>query len=101
MKSLLVSSLGAVVCTASLAGTLVAHQGSATVLLGDTACTNPAVLEQVDPQLQPLFKSASAQVRGQSYSACWVPTPAGVRLIYADGDQGLVPLGALRRLITV
>ncbi|MEO8855396.1 MAG: hypothetical protein ABI343_00265 [Burkholderiaceae bacterium] len=100
MKELLIA-IATATCTTAMAGDLVAHQGNTTVMLADGACTNPMVLKQLDPQVQPLFKSASADLNGQTYSACWVPTPAGVRLVYADGDQGLVPLRALRRLITV
>ena len=80
----------------ALANYLVARQGGDTIRLVNAACTSEEVLARVAPQLRPQFRAALATVDGRTYAACWRMTPSAAHLVYEDGDQGLVPLSALK-----
>jgi hypothetical protein len=95
------SALLCACCCASLAGPamasdLVAYLGPDVVRLTAQACTSPAVLAHIAPELQPNFHMATAMLDGQRYQACWHGTPTAAYLIYEDGDQGLVLLQDLK-----
>jgi hypothetical protein len=78
------------------ANDLVARQGSDVIRLVNAACTSEEVLSRVAPQMRSQFRAAQATVDGQTYTACWRITPGAAHLVYEDGDQGLVPLTALK-----
>lgn len=80
---------------------LVAYQGTNAIRLTDTACTDAAVLERIEPQARPHFRQARATVDGKSYRACWGALPMAVVLVYEDGDQGVLPLSALQRPVDI
>jgi hypothetical protein len=91
----------AVLCTAlaavpAFANDLVARQGADVIRLATTACTSEEVLSRVAPQMRSQFRTAQATVDGRTYTACWRMTPSAAHLVYEDGDQGLVPLSALK-----
>lgn len=85
----------------AIGGDLVATEGRDTVRLAEGNCTNMTVLNQVDPEMRPHLRAASAELQGRNYAACWRMTTVGAHLIYEDGDQGLVPLSSLRTLLRV
>ncbi len=87
-----------VLATPVLATDLVASEGSDSVRLAETACTNSTVLERAEPEIRPYLRAATAELQGRNFLACWRPTAEGAHLIYEDGDQGLVPLNNLRPL---
>lgn len=95
LSVLFVAVAGAAAAPA-LAGDLVANQGSDVIRLTPQACTNQAVLDRIDPEVRPLFLTASATLQGQRYTACWSITPTAAYLLYEDGDQGLIPLNRLK-----
>jgi hypothetical protein len=82
----------AVVLAPAWAGEVVASSGHDSVRLSDSPCTNPQVLNQLEPSLRPVLRDATAVVQGQSFKACWVVHGNAAHLLYEDGDQGLIPL---------
>ena len=82
--------------SSAMAGDLVAYDGPDVIRLTDQACISEALLRQLDPEVRPLFLTASAVVQGRRYTACWSITPTAAYLVYEDGDQGLVPLHRLQ-----
>ena len=94
--SVLFASLISAAAAPAMAGDLVANQGSDVIRLTPQACTSQAVLDRIDPEVQPLFLTATATLQGQRYTACWSITPTAAYLLYEDGDQGLIPLDKLK-----
>jgi len=86
----------ALVAAPAFANDLVARQGSDVIRLVNAACTSEGVLSRVSPQMRSQFRAAQATVDGRTYAACWRMTPSAAHLVYEDGDQGLVPLSALK-----
>ena len=88
----------ALLCAAGLlaapafADELVASNGSDSVRLSDTQCSNERVLEQIEPAIREQLKDATAVVAGESFKACWASDGTMAILLYEDGDQGAVPL---------
>ena len=80
----------------AFANDLVARQGGDTIRLVNAACTSEEILARVAPQLRSQFRVALATVDGRNYTACWRMTPGAAHLVYEDGDQGVVPLSALK-----
>lgn len=87
---------GMLAATAALGNDLVVYEGADMIRLTPQVCTNEAVLSRIDPEIRPLFWSASAVLQGQRYTACWSMTPTDAYLMYEDGDQGLIPLTRLQ-----
>lgn len=93
-----------VLCAALLAATatmaqtrdLVVNEGADSIRLTDAACASEAVLNRIEPDARPLFRSAAATLQGQRYTACWSVVSTAVYLVYEDGDQGLVPVSKLK-----
>lgn len=81
---------------ATHADDLVVNEGADTIRFTDAACNNEAVLNRIEPDARPLFRSASATLQGQRYTACWSVVSTAVYLVYEDGDQGLVPVSKLK-----
>lgn len=79
-----------------MAGSLVARHGGDTVRLADEPCTSEPVLALLEPELQPLYKAATAVVQGHAFAACWRRAGSTAHLLYEDGDQGVVPLADLK-----
>lgn len=75
---------------------LVVNEGRDSIRLTDAACSSAAVLERIEPEARPLFRSAAATLQGQRYTACWSLVSTAVYLVYEDGDQGLVPVSKLK-----
>ena len=84
----------------AIAGDLVARQGSDTIRLADEPCTSQLVLGRLEAKLQTQYKAASAVVQGQNFIACWRAAGRAVHLMYEDGDQGILPMEALRPELT-
>ena len=80
----------------AMAGDLVARNGGDSVRLGDAPCTSQLVLGLLEPRLQPKYKTASAVVKGQTFTACWRKTGNVAHLLYEDGDEGIVPMAELK-----
>jgi hypothetical protein len=80
----------------AMAGDLVARQGGDTIRLADGPCTSELVLGRLQARLHSQYKAASAVVQGQTFVACWRMAGHAVHLMYEDGDQGLVPMAALK-----
>jgi len=95
LRSVVLCSVIAI-APAAFANDLVARQGGDTIRLVNAACTSQEVLSRVAPQLRAQFRAAQATVDGRSYTACWRMTPSAAHLVYEDGDQGIVPLSALK-----
>ncbi len=84
----------------AIAGDLVSRQGSDTIRLADEPCTSQLVLGRLEARLRSQYKAASAVVQGQSFTACWRAAGRVVHLMYEDGDQGILPMEALKRELT-
>lgn len=88
----------------ALAGDLVARQGEDSVRLTDAACANAEVLALVDqrePGFKEEFRRAVATFQGQTYEGCWHRSGDGAHLIYSDGDEGTVPMQALKPVLDI
>lgn len=101
MRTTVIGLCATLAMGAAMATELVSHQDGNTIRFGEAACSNESVLNRLPPELRAQFRAASAVLDGQNFQACWRVTPAGAYLIYEDGDQGLVPFGSLRPLISV
>lgn len=86
----------ALAATPAMADDLVAYEGTDMIRLTPQACTNPAVLNRIEPEARAAFLTASAVLQGHHYTACWRITPMAAYLLYEDGDQGLIPLEKLQ-----
>ncbi|WP_326540615.1 hypothetical protein [Pseudorhodoferax sp.] len=75
---------------------LVVNEGQDSIRFTDAACSNEAVLNRIEPAARALFRTASATLQGQRYTACWSVVSSAVVLVYEDGDQGLVPMSKLK-----
>ena len=95
MRSIVVLC-AALAATPAMAQDLVAYEGEDMIRFTSQACSNASVLGRIEPQIRPLFWTASATLQGQRYTACWSMTPHGAYLVSEDGDQGLVPLTQLQ-----
>ncbi|HWI81063.1 hypothetical protein [Ramlibacter sp.] len=58
------------------------------------APTRPAALRLRRPRPA---DDATAQISGQAFQACWVIDGQTARLVYEDGDEGLVPLSEFKK----
>jgi hypothetical protein len=92
MRFALLCAAAVVLAAPAWAGEVVASSGHDSVRLSDSPCTNPQVLNQLEPSLRPVLRDATAVVQGQSFKACWVVHGNAAHLLYEDGDQGLIPL---------
>lgn len=81
---------------AARANDLVVNEGTDSIRLSEAACNNQAVLNLIEPDARALFRTASATLQGQRYTACWSVVSTAVYLVYEDGDQGLVPVAKLK-----
>lgn len=75
-----------------------ARQGNDSVRLTEAPCTNAAVLALLKPEAVEHFRAASAVFNGQHFEACWRVSEGVVFLVYEDGDQGVIPVGALHQI---
>lgn len=71
---------------------MVATNGRNSVRLLDVPCSSEAVLQRVSPRVREQMREARATVGGEDYRACWIVYGDSARLMYEDGDQGLIPL---------
>ena len=86
----------ALLASGARANDLVVNEGADSIRFSEAACSNEAVLQRIDPGDRPLFRTASATLQGQRYTACWSLVSTDVYLVYEDGDQGLVPVSRLK-----
>jgi hypothetical protein len=70
--------------------------GNDTVRLFDTPCVNLAVLANIAPRYQAEMRKAEVTVGGQNLAACWIVDGESARLMYEDGDQGLIRLTSFK-----
>jgi len=87
----------ALVAAPVLADEVVANNGDDSVRLSDTRCSSQKVLGLAGPPARGELKDAVATIAGQSFKACWVVEGGMARLVYEDGDEGLVPLTEFRK----
>ena len=87
----------ALVAGPAMADEVIASNGSDSVRLSDSQCTNEKVLERATPPVREKLRSAVATISGQSFNACWTVEGNMAHLVYEDGDQGLVPLTEFRK----
>jgi hypothetical protein len=80
----------------AFADELVASNGNDSVRLSDAPCQNQQVLGQLEPKYHKEFKAATAQLKGETFNACWHVLGQSALLLYEDGDQGLIPLAELK-----
>lgn len=83
---------------------LVARQGNDSVRLTATPCESAEVLAIIDKKeaaYKDDFRRALAQFQGQTFEACWHPFGGGAHLIYADGDEGQIPMDALKPALDI
>jgi hypothetical protein len=80
-----------------------ARSGSDRVRLTEAPCTSAAVLEQIAARAMDAgnFRTAIAFVGGRTYNACWTNEGIAVRLIYEDGDHGMIPRGQLSKIESI
>lgn len=86
----------ACVATSALANDLVVNEGNDSIRLSEAACSSQAILQRIEPKAHTHFRTASATLQGQRYTACWSIVSTAVLLVYEDGDQGLVPVSKLK-----
>jgi hypothetical protein len=93
MKTLLGAALLCAALSAN-AAPVARHPNGDTAQLLETACP-AAVTAMVPESLRPQYRAAVVVASGQRYVACWMAVPARgfVHLVFADGDQGIVPMG--------
>lgn len=76
----------------SIAGDMLASQNGDTVRLTQKPC-QPSVLRVIPEGMRGPFRAALVLFQGAKYHACWaVRTDGMVLVVYADGDQGLIPI---------
>jgi hypothetical protein len=75
---------------------LVARQGDDSVRLNDGPCASEQVISRLEPATAREYKSASAQLAGQRFVACWREMGGVAHLVYEDGDQGVIPMAELK-----
>lgn len=80
----------------AFAENLVARQGDDSVRLADTPCQAREVLVRIEPDAHKEYKSATAQLQGQRFVACWREMGNVAHLVYEDGDQGIIPMIELK-----
>jgi hypothetical protein len=95
MRQLLLCA--ALAAAPAIAADLVARHGSDTIRLADEPCTSQLVLGRLEARLHSKYK---AVVQGQNFIACWRPAGRAVHLMYEDGDQGILPMEALKPELT-
>jgi hypothetical protein len=95
MRSILLFA-AALVAAPAFAEELVASNGSDSIRLSDGPCRNEQVLKQLEPKFQDRFRAATANLKGQTFAACWHPLGSAALLLYEDGDQGLIPMADLK-----
>lgn len=55
------------------------------------------VIQHIPQGSRGFFQRAYAVLNGKQWAACWATrTDGNVLMVYSDGDQGLVPLGAFK-----
>lgn len=94
--SMLLAAATVIAAANAQAQDLVVNEGRDSIRLTEAACSSEAVLQRIDPAERALFRTASATLQGQRYTACWSRLSTVVYLVYEDGDQGLVPLARLK-----
>lgn len=87
--------------TSTMANELVAGNGSDSVRLLESECTNESVLKHLEPSTRSEFRAAMAVLQGQSFTACWRALPAAAHLVYEDGDQGIIPASTLKQTVGI
>lgn len=97
MKAFVLCAVLAAAPAFALADDLVARQGDDSVRLNDAPCASENVLGRLPVEAREEYKSASAQLQGQSFSACWREMGNVAHLVYEDGDQGIIPMQELKR----
>lgn len=100
LKSILLA-LMLVLSVPASAAEMSASLGKDYIRISDKECTEKAVLDRIPPDQRPLFRKAEATVGGVDYKACWMYTPQAIKLIYEDGDEGLIPPQAFKVVDTI
>lgn len=93
--------LAALVAASPAFADLEARQGSDRVRFMESACTDETVLARIEPTARKEYRAAAAHFQGQDYAACWRPSGNVMHLVYADGDQGIVPMQDLKPVLDV
>lgn len=59
---------------------------------------SPCTLPSVSYELRPLFQAGVANIQGKDYKVCWALAQDQVFLLYEDGDQGMIPANAFKKV---
>lgn len=96
MRALICAAL---LCVAGPAmSDMVFRDGKDSVKITERACY---------PEMSGLFhpgveaKAADAEIGGKQFRACWVEMNGLAVLIYEDGDQGMIPMGAFKPVASI
>lgn len=94
MKRILIAAL--IAAGPAFADSIV-KQGDDWIRITGRPCSDPNVLRHIpDSGHQLDFRAARARLGGAEYSACWLPIPGGVGIVYEDGDMGTIPESMLK-----
>lgn len=80
----------------ALAADRIAKEGDNEVRLTESPCTVASVLRHIPEELRMHYQRADGRMGGQRYFACWREGGGMVHLWWEDGDQGFIPVRALR-----
>jgi hypothetical protein len=80
----------------AFAGNPIAKQGDDSVRLTQEPCSHEEILPKLNPELAGYYFTAQAKFGGQDFTACWTLQGGQVLLQYADGDQGIIPVGEFK-----
>jgi hypothetical protein len=88
-------------CTPLAYADYVAKSGKDSVRLTELPCP-VEILKLVPEGTRGYYLAAFVQVNGKAYNACWaVAAQDAVHLMYADGDQGLLPIAHFKNEVGV
>lgn len=98
MRKIVAASLAACIATSAMSGVLLAKNEKDWIRLYDEPCNHAGTLAMIPPDLRPKFQKARADIGGQSWYACWMPTQDGQRafVLFEDGDSVALPLAIFK-----
>ena len=91
--------LAALVVATPVFADRIAKQGNDWVRVVDKPCPYASVIRFIPEDERDQFKKAEGFMGGQRYFACWRDKGNILHLYWEDGDQGIVPKGALKEEI--
>lgn len=80
----------------AMAGEMVARNGDDEVRIKEGPCVHAGTLALIQPADRQHFHPARGRFNGEDFFGCWRAANGGVQLVWEDGDQGVIPLQALK-----